>query len=141
MFIDASALVSVLTGEPDRNKYIELIAGAMTPLAISPLVRMEAVLALMRVRQLREKPDGSRDEIAEQCGQLFDELIVGITAEEIAITPEIGRAALSAYARFGKGFGHPAKLNLVDCFSYACAKSLGAPLLYKGDDFAKTDLA
>jgi len=46
-----------------------------------------------------------------------------------------------AYARYGKGTGHPAQLNFGDCFSYAAAKRVGAPLLYKGADFSHTDLA
>ena len=48
---------------------------------------------------------------------------------------------MDAFARYGKGRGHSAQLNLADCLSYACAKRLGANLLYKGDDFAQTDLA
>ncbi len=51
----------------------------------------------------------------------------------------LGASALEAYLQFGKGF-HPAKLNLADCFSYALAKSLDAPLLYTGNDFALTDV-
>ena len=50
-------------------------------------------------------------------------------------------AGESAYARYGKGRGHPARLNLGDCFAYAMAKQHGVPLLYKGDDFSQTDLA
>jgi ribonuclease VapC len=57
------------------------------------------------------------------------------------ITPDIGEAALAALARYGKGMGHPAQLNLGDCFAYAMAKRHGVPLLYKGDDFSHTDLA
>ncbi|CAN5295645.1 hypothetical protein BH09PSE1_BH09PSE1_29370 [soil metagenome] len=49
------------------------------------------------------------------------------------------RLALEAFDRFGKG-RHPAALNMGDCFAYACAKSLAVPLLYKGDDFAQTDV-
>jgi ribonuclease VapC len=48
--------------------------------------------------------------------------------------------AVKAFADYGKGRGHPAQLNLADCLSYACAKALGMPLLYKGQDFARTDL-
>ena len=51
------------------------------------------------------------------------------------------RAALLAFERYGKGTGHPAQLNMGDCFAYACAKANGARLLYKGDDFSQTDLA
>lgn len=60
--------------------------------------------------------------------------------EVIAITDEIGRAALDAFDRYGKGRGHPARLNLGDCFAYGAAVTLGVPLLYKGDDFTQTDL-
>lgn len=49
--------------------------------------------------------------------------------------------AIEAFANYGKGRGHPAQLNLSDCFSYACAKTRGIPLLYKGNDFSHTDLA
>ena len=49
--------------------------------------------------------------------------------------------AVQAFADYGKGRGHPAQLNLADCLSYACAKAQGIPLLYKGNDFAHTDLA
>lgn len=51
------------------------------------------------------------------------------------------RVGLDAYQRFGKRSGHPAHLNMGDCFAYACARTNGARLLYKGDDFARTDLA
>jgi ribonuclease VapC len=50
------------------------------------------------------------------------------------------RLAVKAFADYGKGRGHPAQLNLADCFSYACAKAQGVPLLYKGKDFLHTDM-
>ena len=56
------------------------------------------------------------------------------------IQPETAHVALEAFARYGKGRGHPARLNLGDCFIYAQAKVAGASLLYKGDDFSKTDI-
>lgn len=59
----------------------------------------------------------------------------------MAISPEVGRLAIDASARYGKAVGHVADLDFGDCFAYACAKSLGVPLLYKGNDFANTDLA
>lgn len=52
-----------------------------------------------------------------------------------------GRLAVQAFSDYGKGRGHPAQLNLADCLSYACAKNRKMPLLYKGNDFAHTDLA
>jgi ribonuclease VapC len=56
------------------------------------------------------------------------------------IQPETAHVALEAFARYGKGRGHPARLNLGDCFIYAQAKIGGASLLYKGDDFSRTDI-
>jgi ribonuclease VapC len=58
---------------------------------------------------------------------------------EVRNDPEVSKAALQAYLTFGKGV-HPARLNLADCFAYALAKTLDAPLLYKGNDFALTDV-
>lgn len=58
----------------------------------------------------------------------------------VAIGEAEAQAAIDAYARYGKGH-HPARLNMGDCFAYACAKTNDARLLYKGDDFSKTDLA
>ncbi len=60
---------------------------------------------------------------------------------DVSIEPgnDLAGMAMAAYLRFGRGF-HPAKLNLGDCFAYALAKTLDAPLLYKGDDFALTDI-
>jgi ribonuclease VapC len=55
-------------------------------------------------------------------------------------TPAQARIARAAYQRFGKGSGHPARLNMGDCFSYALARDLGEPLLFKGDDFTLTDI-
>lgn len=61
--------------------------------------------------------------------------------EIVPIDADDGRLAVQAFADYGKGRGHPAQLNLADCLSYACAKNRKLPLLYKGNDFAKTDLA
>jgi ribonuclease VapC len=66
-------------------------------------------------------------------------LVLGI--EVISFTPEQARLAFEAFKRFGKGRGAKASLNYGDCFAYALAKELGAPLLFKGNDFAQTDLA
>jgi ribonuclease VapC len=57
----------------------------------------------------------------------------------VSMPADIGDAAIDAFQRFGKG-RHPAALNMGDCFAYACAKRLGVPLLYKGDDFSLTDI-
>lgn len=141
MFIDASAVVSVLAREPDHKEIIDRIVESQTQLAVSPLVRIEAVLAVARAKRLEADIPTRSQAVTEECNRLFDKLMERINAEEIAINAAIGRSAVMAYAKYGKGCGHPARLDLVDCFSYACAKTLGVGLIYKGDDFAKTDLA
>jgi ribonuclease VapC len=66
--------------------------------------------------------------------------IIAMDFTVVPLTDEIGRVALDAFDRYGKGRGHPAQLNMGDCFAYACARVEGAPLLYKGDDFGRTDI-
>jgi len=70
-----------------------------------------------------------------------DRLHLHLGAESLDLTHPIGIAALEAARTYGRAAGHPAALNLGDCFAYACAKAAGVPLLYKGSDFAQTDLA
>ncbi len=130
MFIDASALVALLIGEPGSENLLQRLNAADT-VVTSPLAVYETVLALMRIRAI-PRPAAQR------------ELREWLTAAEIAVIPitdEMGRAALDAFDRYGKGRGHPAQLNMGDCFAYGAAVTLGVPLLYKGDDFEETDLA
>jgi ribonuclease VapC len=79
-------------------------------------------------------------EILDLAISAVDEFVTALAAEEITVTDEIGRAALAAARTFGKFVGHPADLNFGDCFAYACAKAVHAMLLFKGDDFALTDV-
>jgi ribonuclease VapC len=97
----------------------------------SPIALFETVVSMTRKSRLDPEVVLSRVEawLAE----------AGI--ETRAIEPDVGTRALEAHARFGKGTGHPARLNMGDCFAYAMAKQHRVPLLYKGEDFAHTDLA
>ncbi|MEQ1929855.1 MAG: type II toxin-antitoxin system VapC family toxin [Parvularculaceae bacterium] len=140
MFIDASAIVAILARESGHAAFIDRIVETSSRLSVSPLVRLESVLALARTKGVELGHAVRTQQMTEECDKLYDKFIDRIEADEMAISGEIGRAALSAYARYGKGGGHPASLNLIDCFSYACAKSLGVGLLYKGVDFAQTDV-
>jgi ribonuclease VapC len=81
--------------------------------------------------------DASRSPIASRR---LDDLIraAGITIEPV--TEVQARLARDAYRDFGRGSGHPARLNFGDCFSYALARDTGDPLLFKGDDFSRTDI-
>jgi len=75
----------------------------------------------------------------QEAREAVDALLYEADVEIIAIDADIGRAAIEAFEQFGKG-RHAAGLNLGDCFAYACAKQLGAPLLCKGKDFPQTDI-
>ena len=142
MFIDASVIVAILVPEADAGVYLERLEKHDGPLFISPLVRFEATIALTRAK-LRSKKD-PRSPTAEMLAltrDAIDYLIEDLQIREIPISSTIGVAALDAAMTYGKAVGHPADLNFGDCYAYACAKTHRLPLLYKGNDFAKTDLA
>lgn len=126
MIIDASALVAILRAEPDARKYAEAIAAA-DHRRISPVNYVEVAAVI----------DGARDPVASRS---LDELMEAGGISITAVTEHQARLAREAYRDFGKGSGHPARLNLGDCFAYALAKDLGEPLLFKGDDFRHTDV-
>lgn len=130
MFVDASALTAILIGEPDGGEIEARMYRSLTPLLTSPLAIFETVLAVSPKRNIS---------FAEGEALVLD--YISLAVEVVSINAEIGRLAIEARARYGKGTGHKAKLNMGDCFAYACAKAHGVPLLYKGDDFVHTDLA
>lgn len=130
MFVDASALVAILLSEPDAAIFERRLLESKSRLIVSPMAIFEAVLAIAPKRRLT---------IAETETKVL--AYIELDMAVIPITPEIGRLALGARARYGKGTGHPARLNMGDCFAYACARAHAVPLLYKGDDFVHTDLA
>jgi ribonuclease VapC len=138
MFIDASVIVAILASEPGSQELEKQMGDAGGPFFVSPLVRFEATVALARQKSLHRK---SSSTLLRQTARTVDAFIEDIGAEEIAISSEIGHLALEVSATYGKSVGHAAQLNFGDCFAYACAKTLGMPLIYKGDDFARTDLA
>lgn len=141
MFVDSSVLVAIFNQEEDGTEWETRVA-SLTFIAVSPMVKFEAALAISREAALRAENRGkSRAELLVEARAFLDKYLVALGATEIAITSEIGNAAIDAAATYGKIVGHKAALNLGDCFSYACAKSMDVPLLYKGNDFAKTDLA
>lgn len=73
-------------------------------------------------------------------GRRFDALVDALHIEVEPVTVEQGVIARAAYRDFGKGSGHPARLNFGDCFAYALAIATDRPLLFKGDDFIHTDV-
>ena len=129
MFIDTSAFIAILAGEPVSAALATAIEAAESR-ATSPLVRLETCM------RLATKLDVS----PEDAEAAFDQAIADAAIEVVPITDAMGREAVAAFSRFGKGRGHPAQLNLADCVVYACAKACQAPLLCAGSDFAKTDI-
>lgn len=127
MIVDTSALIAVLRAEPDAVTYVSAIAA-------DPDRRMSAVNFVEAAVVI----DASRDPIASRR---FDEFIAAAEVAIVPVSEEHARLAREAYRDFGKGSGHPAKLNFGDCFAYALATQAGQPLLFKGDDFTETDLA
>lgn len=140
MYLDASAIVAILGREADSEALIERLETAETPLVVSPTGMFEAVLGLAakKARATGHAPDAETITRAEASVRQF---VADLGAEEMSVTPEIGRAAIEAAKRYSRAVGSPAALNFGDCFAYACAHSRDLPLLYKGDDFAQTDLA
>lgn len=129
MFIDASALVAVLTAEPERAALLRCLDQAKAPIT-SAFAVFETATALSR--KLEQDIAVSELQI-ERFLQVAGIAMVPIAAAE-------SREALAAHARYGKGRGHPARLNLGDCFAYACARVHGVPLLFVGNDFPQTDI-
>jgi ribonuclease VapC len=136
-------LVAVPAYEEDGSILQEQIAAARGSILVSPLVRFEATLALAGAGRMRLALGTKADPHAalSKAKELVDEYLKEIGASEVGISPEIGDGAINAAMTYGKVVDHRAELNFGDCYSYACAKANGVPLLYKGNDFAQTDLA
>ncbi len=126
MIIDTSALVAILRDEPEA----EVCARAIESAAMRRLSAVSFVEAAVVI-------DGSRDPIASRR---FDDLLKEAEVLVEPVTEIQARLARDAYRDFGKGSGHPARLNFGDCFAYALAKVTGEPLLFKGADFGHTDI-
>jgi len=129
MFVDASAIVAILTREPEADAFADLLQEALSPIT-SPIAIFEAALGICRKRH------GSVEE-AEKDVRDF----LGVAEiRTVAITETEAETALAAFSRYGRGRGHPAQLNMGDCFAYAVAKNHRTALLFKGEDFGKTDI-
>ena len=121
--VDASALVAIALDEPDANRFLQAIAGADEAIMPAPTA-LEVHLVLSR----RFGPDDDR-----LTAPLLGHGVIRI----VDWTEHHLTLAREAYTRFG---GRPARLNFGDCIVYAVAKAIDTPLLYKGEDFARTDI-
>jgi ribonuclease VapC len=128
VFVDTSVIVAIILDEPDASALADELEGAKRRLT-SPAVRLETCMVL--TGRLDVSPLAAQD--------LFDEFISQSAVDEFSIDERVGRLAVECFERYGKG-RHPAGLNFGDCLSYACAKAHDAALLFKGGDFAQTDV-
>lgn len=124
MIVDASAILAVLFGESDAERYEKAIAGANCRMSVASL--LEAAIVI--------EGRGGRE-----AGGELDAFVKKAGIELAPVTTEQAQAARRAWRRFGKG-NHPAGLNFGDCFAYALAELSGEPLLFKGEDFSRTDI-
>lgn len=124
--VDTSAIVAIAKEEPDYQELGSAIAdeGAImgTPTVVEVKFVLSSVLDSAAI-------DTMIDRLGREGG-----------LQVVAFTNEMADAAVAAFRRYGKGRGHPAQLNLGDCTSYAVARVLGLPLLFKGDAFRHTDI-
>ena len=126
MVIDSSALVAILQDEPERRSFNRAIETAdRRAMSVASFVETSIVI------ESRFGPDGIRD---------LDLFMAKARIELVPVDAEQGHVARTAYRDYGKR-RHRARLNFGDCFAYALAKTLDEPLLFKGTDFALTDVA
>lgn len=121
---DSSALVAVVLGEPDAEVFRDVLGTGVIALSAASLTETRMVV------ESRAGMDATRD---------LDLLVADAEIDVVAYDSAHAAVAHAAWRRFGKG-RHPASLNLGDCMAYATARLAGAPLLFKGDDFAQTDI-
>lgn len=129
MFVDTSVIVAILADEADAAVFAEKLATAPQRYT-SGLVILEAALRLSSLLDV--------DPVSAEIS--ITQALVEARISVIPIEEGIAKKAVAAFAMYGKGRGHPAQLNLADCMSYACAVTHQVPLLFKGNDFSKTNI-
>ena len=129
MVIDTSAIVAIFGKEPEAVAFVDCIDHADARY-LSAASALEATMVL----------SGRYPAAPSDADRWLDSLLADADIEVIPVSVLQSRLARTAFHRFGKGTGHGAGLNFGDCFSYALAKALDVPLLYKGGDFGRTDI-
>ena len=125
MIVDTSAIVAILRREPEGDAFFERVVEAERP-AMSAIALVEAALII--------EGRGGR-----AAGVRLDSFVDKAGIEVVAVTAGTARLAREAWRVWGRG-NHPARLNFGDCFAYALAQERGEPLLFKREDFARTDV-
>jgi ribonuclease VapC len=125
MVIDSSALMAMLLGEAEEHEFRNIIKLASSRLMSAATLVETGIVVLARA--------------GEAGMEQMQALLEALRLETVPVSADHARLAIDAFRRFGKG-RHPAGLNFGDCFSYALAHATGEPLLFKGDDFSRTDI-
>jgi ribonuclease VapC len=125
VIVDTSAIVAILRREPEGTAFFDRVLEASRP-AMSAAALVETAMVI--------EGRGGR-----QAGADLDNFLARAEIEIVAVTADTARSAREAWRIWGKG-NHPARLNLGDCFAYALAQERDEPLLFKGEDFARTDV-
>lgn len=125
MIIDSSTLIAILTIEEDADLYMDALTRSD--------IRLLSAASFVEAGIIIDRRKGA------EAGRQFDALLSRAEIVIEPVTERHARVARQAYIEYGKG-AHPAGLNYRDCFSYALAKTTGLPLLYKGNDFNRTDI-
>ena len=125
MVIDSSALIAIIENEPERRLFEQSIRLAATRLVGAAGLLEASIVVLSRRR--------------EHGLAVLNEVLAAMRVEIVPLSADHARLAIEAFRQFGKG-RHPAGLNFGDCLSYALARATGQPLLFKGDDFSRTDI-
>ena len=126
MVLDTSAIVAILADEPDAAIFREALINA-TSISISAVTVLEAQIVL-------------HSRYGAKAVQQLDEMLENSGITVVPFDGALATTAFDAFRRFGKGQGHPAQLNIIDCAAYALAKSRNEVLLFKGNDFEQTDI-
>ncbi|ATU93252.1 type II toxin-antitoxin system VapC family toxin [Phyllobacterium zundukense] len=128
MFIDASAMVAMMTDEDDARTLAARLQSSNNRMT-SPSAVWETAINVAHILGI---------EITE-ASSAVQAFLTAVNIQLVSIPPEAAFVAITAFDRYGKK-RHPADLNFGDCFAYACARHYRLPLLYKGNDFSKTDI-
>lgn len=130
ILVDASALVAMLTREPEADAFSEVLDA-----------HDDRLCCAIGVWEAARAAANKRTVTIEEAADAVARLLLDLDIRTVAIGTDEAGWAIRAHHLYGKGTRHPAKLNMGDCFAYACAKTNNAKLLYKGDDFSQTDMA
>lgn len=122
--VDTSAIVAILRREDEEMIFTDILDASEACMSVTSYLEAHMVMTGRRADAEAEK---------------IENLIAALAIEIVPVSIDQGQIAISAFWRFGKG-RHPAALNLADCMTYALARTLNAPLLFKGEDFAQTDI-